>query len=99
MAYVKGIPPGPHAGEMSPLTKVLRPKVGLPETECQRARRLRRRGHGVREIAERLGAKEEQITLAIATMRTKKAEVSRRTLNVTLAAREFVVAEAESGEP
>jgi hypothetical protein len=64
-----------------------------------RARRLRRRGHEVGDIATRLGVKEEQVKQALATMRTRKPKPSRRSLNVTLAAHRFVVAEAEPGEP
>ncbi len=99
MSFTKGLPPGPHAGDTSPLTKVLRPAVGLTEDECQSARRLRRRGYEIDDIAARLGAREAQVTQAFATMRTKKPEASRRSLNVTLAAHRFVADEAEPGEP
>ena len=91
----------PHAGDTSPLTKVLRPAVGLTEDECQSARKLRRRGYEIRDdIAARLGASEAQVTQAFATSDAhQKPEASRRSLNVTLAAHRFVADEAEPGEP
>jgi hypothetical protein len=36
MSFTKGSPPGPHAGEMSPLTRALRPAVNLTDDDCQR---------------------------------------------------------------
>ena len=99
MPFAKGQPPAPNAGDMSPLTKVLRPAVEFTENECQRARRLRRRGHEIDDIAARLGAVAAPVRQALATMRTKTPEKSRRSLNVTLAAHRFVADEAEPGEP
>jgi len=96
--FTGGTPPGPHAGDMSPLTRILRPPLGLSVEQCQEARRLRRAGHEIADIAAAVGASEDNVRQALAAMRTKKRGATRRTLNVTLAAHEFVSGEAVAGE-
>jgi len=98
MAFVGGPPPGPHSGEMSPLTKSLRPPLGLPPGVADKARQLRRRGRHVLEIADVLGATEEEVRHALATLRTTNPAPTRKTLNVTVAAHEFALNERERGE-
>lgn len=98
VSFAGGTPPGPHAGDMSPLTKVLRPRLGLTPEQCREARRLRRARQEIASIAAALGAAEEDVRHALAAMRTKKRDASRRSLNVTLAAHEFVAREAVEGE-
>lgn len=83
---------------MSPLTEALRPLVQLTPEQCQEARRLRRSGREIPEIALRLAALEEDVRQALATLRTRKKVVTRRTLNVTVAAHEYIVGEAGESE-
>jgi hypothetical protein len=99
MLFAKGMRPTPDAGDMSPLTEMLRPPIGLTPEQCARARRLRRRQKEIAEIAVRIGATEDQTRQALATMRTRKLQATRRALNVTIAAHRFVVGEALKGEP
>jgi hypothetical protein len=94
-----GTPPGPHAGNMSRLTRVLRPPLGLTPEQCREARQLRRAGHGIADIVAAIGATEESIRQALAAMRTRKRDATRRSLNVTLAAHEFVAGQADEREP
>ncbi len=98
MSFTGGQPPGPHAGDMSPLTEALRPPIGLSPDQCTTARKLRRRGRDLEEIAASLEVPEEVVRQALATMRTRKQAASRRSLNVTLAAHEYVTGEAGEGE-
>jgi hypothetical protein len=97
--FVKGTPPDPHAGNISPLTEMLRPPIGLTPEQCLTARGMRRRGYEVPDITALLGATEQQVQQALATMRTRHIHVSRRTLNVTVEAHRFVKDEAVGGEP
>lgn len=99
MAFAGGQPPGPHAGDMSPLTEALRPPIGLTKKECKAARRLRRAGREIPEIAAKLAAPDGEIRQALATIRTRKRAATRRTLNVTVEAQAFVAAEAADHEP
>jgi hypothetical protein len=73
-------------------------RIRLPPEQCQIARKLRRAGWEVSEIASHLPASEDEVRLALATLRTKTPIATRRTLNVTLAAHEFVQSEAIEGE-
>jgi transposase-like protein len=98
MPFSGGQPPGPNAGEISALTGALRPSIGLTPEQCVAARQLRRRGEDVSEISRRLGATETQVREALATLRTRNRAATRRTLNVTVAAQEFVASEAVNGE-
>ena len=99
ISFAGGQPPGPHAGDMSPYTEALRPAIHLTGQECRTARQLRRDGHGIPEIAARLAVLEDDVRLALATIRTPKSVATRRTLNVTVEAREFVAGEARDHEP
>ena len=98
-SFAGGNPPGPHAGDMSPLTELLRPALGLSSDQCHEARRLRRAGRSIKDIATEFGTAEENVREALAAMRTRKVNATRRTLNVTLAAHEFVSREAVMDEP
>jgi len=93
--FVRGYPPGPHAGDISPMTEALRPPVHLLPAQCDAARRLRRSGLEMEEIAQALGATVEEVEEALATMRTPNPDATRGNLNVTIAAHEFVLREAD----
>ena len=96
--FAGGQPPGPHAGDISPRTAALRPPIGLTAKECDAARRLRRAGRDIPEIAVRLAAPAEEVRQALATIRTRKSAATRRTLNVTVAAHDFVAGETAGHE-
>jgi uncharacterized membrane protein len=97
--FVGGEPPHPDAGDMAEQTKVLRPQMGLTEFQCAKARRLRRKGYDIAAIAQLLEADDDSVRQALAAMRTPTPNPSRKTLNVTVAAQAFVVAEALPDEP
>jgi hypothetical protein len=97
--FVGGEPPHPDAGEMAEQTKILRPTIGLDKFQCAKARRLRRKGYDITAIAPLLDADEDSVRHALAAMRTPTPNPSRKTLNVTVAAQAFVVAEALPDEP
>lgn len=98
MSYITGAPPGPNCGDMSSLTKALRPPTGMPEETLEWARKLRRRGKTVSNIAAELGYPEEEVRVALAPMRTANPSRSRATLNVTLATWQFVQSQQQPGE-
>ena len=98
MTFIGGPPPGPHSGDISPLTRAMRPSLQLSPVAADQARRLRRRGRPISEIALTLSASENDIREALATMRTRNAAASRKTLNVTIAAHEFLIGETAYGE-
>ena len=50
MPFAGGQPPGPHAGDMSPLTEALRPPIGLTADQCEAARKLRRGGWEIVDV-------------------------------------------------
>lgn len=97
-SFVGGTPPGPYAGDMSPVTEALRPRISLDAKQAATARRLRRDRWTIGQIAEHLEADQEEVRHALATLRTKKMDPHRRTLNVTVEAAEFVSGQAEPGE-
>src|SRR5664279_1923558 len=98
MSFMGSKPPRPDAGAISPLTEALRPSIKLTKGESSQARRLLRCGFPTADIAGMLGVAEEVVRLAVATTRTNKTNASRGTLNVTLAAQSFVMAERQSNE-
>jgi hypothetical protein len=98
MAF-KGRPPGSGSGEMSRRTQALRPSIALTPQEAAKARLLRRRGHEPETIAATLGAALEEVEKALVQMRSPRPETTRGTLNVTLAAHRFVMAERQGDEP
>ena len=85
------------------MTKALRPRALISKRDAIRARRMKRRHRGMSEadIAARLGGgvTEEGVRQALEVMRTRNPSASRATLNVTTAARDFVEAEKQDGEP
>ena len=97
-AFTGGDPPATHAGDISPLTEALRPRILLTRDQCKEARRLGRLGIAPADVAIRLCQPEDQVKLAMATLRTTAENTSRSTLNVTTGAREFVVTEAFPSE-
>ena len=98
MAFVGGYPPGPHAGDISPLTEALRPPVRMPPAQCKAARRLRRCDWKAEDIAVEFNAPINEVDKALATLRTPNPGATRANLNVTTAAHEFVVREGDAGE-
>ncbi|MBY0332126.1 MAG: hypothetical protein K2X49_15815 [Acetobacteraceae bacterium] len=95
----KGKPPGSGAGEMSHRTAALRPAMALTPEEAGRARALRRKGADPEAIAARFGVPLEEVEKALVQMRSRRPETTRGTLNVTLAAHRFVLAERVGEEP
>lgn len=98
MAF-KGKPPGSGSGEMSRKTQALRPQIALPADAIAEARRLRRAGHEPPQIADALSAPLEEVEKALLQMRMPRPETTRGTLNVTLAAHRFIMAERRGNEP
>ena len=95
----KGKPPGGGAGEMSHRTAALRPAIALTPAEASRARALRRKGANPEAIAARFGVPMEEVEKALVQMRSRRPETTRGTLNVTLDAHRFVLAERRGEEP
>lgn len=98
MAF-KGKAPGSGSGEMSRQTQALRPAIALTPQEATKARALRRRGAAPGELAGRFGVPVEEIEKALVQMRSPRPETTRGTLNVTLAAHRFIMAERVGDEP
>ncbi len=99
MTGFKGRPPGSGSGEMSRRTQILRPAIQLTPREAVQARKLRRQGHAPEQIAATLGIPLEEVEKALVQMRSPRPETTRGTLNVTLAAHRFIVAERRGDEP
>lgn len=91
--------PARNAGDMSPLTERTRPRVLLSPEQIATARRLRRKGQNVTDIATELGVSTVAVLQALAPMRMPNTRASRATLNVTLPTHAFVKAEQRGGEP
>lgn len=98
MAF-KGKPPGTGSGEMSRITQALRPSIALTDQEARKARTLRRQGQAPSAIATKLGLPAEEVEKVLLQMRNPRPETTRGTLNVTLAAHRFVLAEQLGEEP
>lgn len=90
-------PPGGQFGP-SPLTQMLRPDCGMDESQVTEARRLRKEGFAVEDIAEQLGFAIEEIQIAIAPIRTPISHHTRRTVNVGVAAYNAIMMEKRQGE-
>src|SRR3954452_13321942 len=95
----KGKPPGSGSGEMSRRTQALRPDIALAPKEAAKARALRRHGEAPGDIARLFGVPVEEVEKALVQMRSPRPESTRGTLNVTLAAHRFVMAERQGEEP
>ncbi len=95
----KGKAPGSGSGEMSRRTQALRPEIALSPAEAGKARTLRRQGAAPAEIATRFGVPVEEVEKALVQMRSPRPESTRGTLNVTLAAHRFILAERRGEEP
>jgi hypothetical protein len=87
------------AGEMSKRTEALRPGINLAPKEAAEARRLRRLGHQIDQIAAKLQAPHEEVEKALCQMRMPRPETTRGTLNITLAAHAAVARERRGNEP
>ena len=98
-ATLKGKAPGSGAGEMSRRTARLRPTIQLSPAEIRTARTMRRAGSEPEAIAQALGASLDQVERALLQMRSARPETTRGTLNVTLKAHRFVMAERQGDEP
>jgi len=98
MAF-KGKPPGIGSGDISHRTQALRPSIALTPNEAAKARALRRRGDDPTAIATRFGVPVEEVEKALVQMRSPRPETTRGTLNITLAAHRFVMAERIDDEP
>jgi hypothetical protein len=94
-----GQPPGVNCGAMSPLTAATRPAVQITPEQCILARKLKRQGHGVGEIASVISATTESVLQALAPMRMRNPAASRATLNVTMTTHQFVLHQRRDGEP
>lgn len=90
-------PPGGQFGP-SPLTQMLRPDCGMDESQVTEARRLRKEGFAVEDIAEQLGFAIEEVQIAITPIRTKISHHTRRTVNVGVAAYNAIMTEKRQGE-
>lgn len=97
--FIGGEPPGPHAGTMSPRTEELRPAIQLTREQAREARRLGRLGMHPTQVAEHMAEPISQVSLAMATLRTRRADPPRASLNITMEAREWVGSQAYIGEP
>jgi hypothetical protein len=98
-AGFKGRPPGSGSGDMSRRTAALRPAIALTAAQAGKARALRRKGMAPEEIAVEFGVPLEEVEKALVQMRNPRPETTRGTLNVTLAAHRFVLAERRGNEP
>ncbi len=99
MTEFKGRPPGSGSGEMSKRTQILRPTIQLTPREAAQARKLRRQGQAPEQIAASFGTPVEEVEKALVQMRSPRPETTRGTLNVTLAAHRFIMAERRGDEP
>lgn len=99
MANFTGTPPSPRAGDINPVTKLIRPHHGVTDEQRQTARyMLVSRGMTFEEIAAALDLFEWQIREALSTVRLPKKSRSRASLNVSLEAAEFVQRQRLPGE-
>jgi hypothetical protein len=83
--------------------RVKAPEAGGRDSNCEAARRIKRRNPDATPaaIAAQLGegATEADVALALATLRTRNPRRSRTTVNATLEAGQFVEREGRNGEP
>ncbi len=98
-AAFRGRPPGSGAGEMSRRSAALRPAIALTPAQAGKARALRRQGLAPEAIAAHFAVPLEEVEKALVQMRNPRPETTRGTLNVTLAAHRFVLAERQGDEP
>jgi len=99
MPFVKGPPPGPHAGAISPDTVKIRPKTGMTLESEKHVRKLRRTGITCEDIASKLGFSLRQVEIVCANLRMPNCAPKRVTGNLTLASGQFLKREARPGEP
>lgn len=91
--------PGTHAGDMNPLTGVLRGPMPLTADQRKRARFLRFTAHwDWPDIATDLGRSEQDIRHSLANARTTRSDPSRGTMNVSIAAYDWFKAHQLPGE-
>ena len=87
------------AGDTHPHTIELRAPVTLTPEQKQQARAWREVGLEFWEIAVEMGLSEQEVQLALATLRCKRADPPRISLNVSPAAAEFFKHRQLPGEP
>jgi hypothetical protein len=102
MSFVATDRPQPDASRMSERTRRLRPAIAMTDEQIVQARCLRREDELEPEEIARLvdggPVPVEEVEKALIGMRTKKANASRCTLNVSVAAHQFVRGEKEGDE-
>jgi len=95
----KGKPPGNGAGDISKRTEALRPLILLTAKEAAEARQMRRAGLSPEDIATTMDKPVDEVEKVLLQMRMPRPETTRGTLNVTLAARGFIMRERKGDEP
>jgi len=99
MPTFNGTPPAPHAGDINPATKMIRPHHGVTDEQRQIARRMLVHDRMTfAAIAAVLGLLEWQVREALSTVRLPGKSKSRASLNVSLEAAEFVRRQSLPGE-
>jgi hypothetical protein len=89
---------GPRAGVTSDITLALRDRPSLTTPQRTKARKLRRAGASMQQIADLLDVPLLSVSHALANLRTPRANPPRATLNVSLAALDHVRARQLPGE-
>lgn len=101
-ADFRGTPPQPRASNLSAVTASLRPRIGMDHNRCEMARRMKRADARLTaaEIAGRVGggATEQDILLALATLRSRNPNPSRVAINATVEAGQFLKEQRREGE-
>jgi hypothetical protein len=91
---------GPGAGATHVHTIRLRGRLPLNANERQRIRRMRKRGQSFAQIAAQFpGVTEDDVQLVIATVRTRRDDPPRVSLNVSVAVANHYRAQARLYEP
>lgn len=96
MSHRKTVPA--NAGTISRTTVALRQPLALTPEERLHAKRLRKTGLEIWQVARKMGLIEEDVALALANIRTKRPNPPRISLNVSVAAAEKVKAMQLPGE-
>jgi len=100
MSDFTGTPPSPHAGDINPATKMIRPHHGVTDEQRKLARRMLVHDEMTfPAIAAALGLLEWQVREALSTVRLPTKGRSRVTLNVSVEADDFIRRQSLPGEP
>ncbi len=84
---------------MSVRTRAIRPQTGFTEEQEIYYRSLVKSGMTATDIAHAFGVPLDKVEIAVATVRTPNPHASRRTINGTLSAGQYLRNEALPGEP